>query len=469
MQLNILHKFTLFSVLVTLGIAAAMGLLVSAVLNSNLLSDEAQTTADAVRAVTNVDLPPAEFEEAVRKGDDEKFEHVWQHLREMPTVFRMKVYGQSGRIVWSDEPRLIGRLYADNEELREALGGRVAVELGKLKAEHEYEKSLVPEGEILEVYVPLARPRGGAVYAVLELYKHPEAFLAGKRFWLRIIWGAAFIGGLALYFSLSGLFRNALREQRQLHDLERQRAAMDFEMQEAHAIQERLLPATLPEIPGYTLSVFHQSCREIGGDYYDLFELADGSLAVMVADNEGKGIPGALLMARTQSLLRGQMDGALSPSAAVGVVSRALAAGPEPPGFVTLFLARLHPADARLDYCDAGHCPALLLRRGEVIQLDVGGLPLAVELEERYEEASVQLQPGDLLLLYTDGVTEALNPKDDIFGMERLRDLLRHSKSQTAEEVVAEVNAAIAQFREGCKQSDDMVILCLGVGEAQKA
>jgi len=468
-QINILQKFTLLSILVTVGIALAMGLLVSGILNANLLSNEAQITADAVRAITNVDLPPVEFDVAVRKRDDAKFRYVWQHLQEMPTVFRMKIYDKTGRIAWSDEPRLIGRLYSDNAELREALGGRVTVEIGKPKTEHEYEKSLVPEGEILEVYVPLVLPKDGSVYAVMELYKHPEAFLAGKRYWQRIVWGAALAGGLALFFSLFGLFRNALREQRQLHDLERQRAAMEFEMQEARAIQERLLPAALPELPGYTLAVFHQSCREIGGDYYDLFQLGDGSIAIMVADNEGKGIPGALLMARTQSLLRAQMAGELSPSAAVAAVSRDLAAGPEPPGFVTLFLARLDPASARLEYCDAGHCPALLLRRGDVTQLDTGGLPLAVETEEIYEEATVQLQPGDLLLMYTDGVTEALNPKEEVFGVEQLCDLLKRSRARTADEVVDEVKAALAEFRAGSKQSDDIVILCLGVGERTKA
>ena len=193
------------------------------------------------------------------------------------------------------------------------------------------------------------------------------------------------------------------------------------------------------------------------------------TVVIVVADNEGKGIPGALLMARTQSLLRAQMAEALTPSAAVGAVSRALAAGPEPPGFVTLFLAKLDPASARLAYCDAGHCPALLVRHGEVIKLDTGGLPLAVELEEKYEEATVQLQPGDLLLMYTDGVTEAMNPKDDLFGLGRLCDLMKRSTARTAEEAVAEVKAAIAEFRDGSKQSDDIVILCLGVGEAAKA
>lgn len=461
--MNVLQKFTILSVVVTVVIVGGLGLLVSGLLRTWLLASEVRVTSEALRMVTATDLPPAVFRAAVREHSNDVFEYVWKHLRGMHEVIRMKVYDTDGRIVWSDEEQLIGEIYEDNEELKEALTGEVVAEMGKAKAEHEYETSLAPEAQLMEVYVPLKDENDGSVYGVFELYKHPRGFVRSRRHMLAIVGTAGLGGGVLLFLSLFGLFRASLREQIRLQEVERQYAEIEFELKVAADIQKSLLPSQVPAVPGCSLAAMHRPARLIGGDFYDFVVAADGTLLLAVADGEGKGIPGSLLMVETHSLLQSQSEGTDPVSDIARSVNRFLAHRGSR-GLVTMFLARLDPVKRVLYYCSAGHCPGLLLRGGEVRRLEAGGIPLGITAEVDYEEATVSLQSGDVVFIHTDGVTEAVGQGGSLFGGERLQAALkRAADGKAAGQVLGVVMEVLADFTDGAELQDDTTAVCLVV------
>lgn len=463
MKLNVLQKFTLLSIGATVVIVVGLSVLVSSLLTRWLFDHEAAITSQALRTVTAVDLPPTVFRRAVREQDTRVFEYIWQHLHRIPDAFRIKFYDSTGKVVWSDEPRLIGKTYEGNEELEKALAGRVVVEMGLLKEEHEFEKLVAPEQEILEIYVPLIGDRDQR-YGVVELYKYPISFLRSRRTLLVIVWGGGVASGLVLYLSLFGLFRGALREQMRLEKVERRYDEVEVELKVAGTIQKRLLPAELPEVPGFDIAARHEPSRLIGGDYYDAFWAKDGTLILAVADSEGKGIPGALMMVETRQLLRASADATTCACTTVEALNESLSADKGPARLVTMFLARLDPATKMLRYCSAGHCPGLLARDGQVTRLDVGGMPLGVVATAGYEEGVCRLAAGDVVLLYTDGITEAANSEGQMFGMERLQGTLhRLAGLGSAAAVLQGVNAAVAGFIGGRPLADDVTVMCVTV------
>jgi len=464
LKLNVLQKFTLLSIGATVGVVVILSLLVSGILTRWLIGHEARITAEAIRTVTSIDLPPEEFERVVREEENARFEYIWSHLRQIPEVFRVKVYDRHGRIVWSDEQKLIDRVYEDNEELDEALEGRVVVETGELKEEHEFERPLAPEREILEIYAPLIDAADGTVYAVFEVYKHPVSFFRSRDRLLAVVWAGGAGGGAVLFLSLFWMFRRALLEQRRLQEVEKEYADIELELKVAQRIQKRLLPAELPDVPGFALTAYHQPSREIGGDYFDAFRTEDGHLMLVIADGEGKGIPGALVIAETRQLLRVHAGTRSGTNAALEAVNKSLAGTAGPAQIVTALLAGLDAAAGALTYCSAGHCPALLFHHGRIEELDVGGPALGMDPSARYVEGSVRLSPGDAVLLYTDGVTEADGPGGDMFGAARLRDVFGRSAAEgSAQGILDDINAALAEFIAGRPRGDDTTMVCLCV------
>jgi serine phosphatase RsbU (regulator of sigma subunit) len=465
MKLNILQKFTVLSIVVTVAIVVVLGVLVSTLLNRWLLAHEVRITAEALRAVTMIDLPPQTFVRARGEKDARVFKYIWSHLQHIPDVLRVKIYDTQGRIVWSDEEQLIGKVFTDNEELNEALKGEIVAEMGKQKTEHELETPLAPESQLLEIYVPLVSEMTGTVYGVFELYKHPASFFRSKRRLLAIVWGAGVGGGLVLFLSLFGLFRSSLREQTRLQRVERQYDEIEFELEVAAEIQRGLLPGRLPEVPGLAVAAVHQPAREIGGDFYDAFVDDDGALLIVVADGEGKSIPGALLMVETRSVLATEAHAARGVREIAQAVNRTLATEERAAKMVTMFLAKLDPVGKKLSYCSAGHCPGLLVRNGEAMQLDVGGVPLGVTEDADYEEGAAELAAGDVVLMYTDGVTEAANAEGQLFGRRRLQELLcSWATGKSPDDILQEVSAALVAFTGGRPPSDDTTMVCVVVG-----
>jgi sigma-B regulation protein RsbU (phosphoserine phosphatase) len=247
------------------------------------------------------------------------------------------------------------------------------------------------------------------------------------------------------------LFQEALEKQR-----------MEEELAIARQIQQRLLPATVPTLPGFDLAGMNISSREVGGDYYDWIVFDARHCAVAIADVSGKGAPAALLMANLQASLRALAVAHGNVSEMVARINNLIHASTDLSKFITFFYAELDLEEKRLTYCNAGHNPPLLLRVDDTVEtLETGGLILGMMRDVPYEVASVTLRPGDVLLMYTDGVSEALNGAEEELGEERLVAALREFRSLPAAEMVNRIYESVRAFSGDMPQSDDLTMVAL--------
>jgi serine phosphatase RsbU (regulator of sigma subunit) len=214
-----------------------------------------------------------------------------------------------------------------------------------------------------------------------------------------------------------------LVREHQVEALQRER--FDHEMQVARLIQQRLLPQELPSLPGWQVAAYWQPARAVGGDFYDFLPLADGRIAMVVGDVADKGIPAALVMASTRAILRGAARRLLSPGVALARSNELL--HPEIPAgmFVTCLYSILDPLSGRLQFANAGHNLPYRRVDGRVTELRATGMPLGLMPGIAYDEYETVIEPGESLLLYSDGLVEAHNPQQEMFGFPRLLAALR--------------------------------------------
>lgn len=244
------------------------------------------------------------------------------------------------------------------------------------------------------------------------------------------------------------------------------RRAQEAEMASAAAIQRAMLPTSVPKnLIGSPFDVHMHilPAKQVGGDLYDLVELDDDHVAVTIGDVCGKGVPASLFMAVTQTITRLVIRSGVNLKVEVEKANRLLVAQNKENLFTTWFCAVLNVRSGAVMYCNCGHNPPLLLRRGtgEIETLPNCGPPLGIMEEIAYTPRSVQLDPEDLLLLYTDGITEAENPTAEQFGSGRLRQVLMATEGQPAHAVIGEVAAAVTRFVDGAAQSDDITCLVI--------
>jgi len=240
----------------------------------------------------------------------------------------------------------------------------------------------------------------------------------------------------------------------------------ESQMRLAQEVQARLLPTDPPVVPGYELAGRCIPTLRIGGDYYDAIEGHDGSLTVVVADVAGKGVAAALVMAAFRALLRSRLEAGGSLGAVVADVNRTLPESLAGVVFVTAFVARLDPARGTLAYVNAGHNPPFIVREsagtGEPTEwLERGGPLLGVFPGAHYEEGVTTLAPGDLLLLYTDGVVECGDPARSDFGAERLATVAARLRERTAADVIREIVLLTREFSGAVEYDDDFTIVAL--------
>lgn len=244
---------------------------------------------------------------------------------------------------------------------------------------------------------------------------------------------------------------------------EAQLAAMQREMDLAGTIQKRILPATFPH--SKDLQVYAQTtpARQMGGDFYDFFDLDDGTIAVVVADVSGKGVPAAFYMAVVRTLFRAAAPVSDSPAACLDEVNRLLIEHDIPGMFVTAFYGVLNPETWEFRYANGGHLPPYLVREsGEVAAIDAGGgVVLGFEHGVPYTEDTLQLEKGDALFIYTDGLTEAFDQDRNQFSEERLIDCLLQNRSLSAHALTDNVFAFVSGHTEGAPQSDDITSFVL--------
>ena len=252
-------------------------------------------------------------------------------------------------------------------------------------------------------------------------------------------------------------------ENARLYQVAIEKGRMERELQMAYELQASLLPGEPPRLPGWELAACWLPAREVAGDYYDLFPLADGSLALVIADVVDKGMAAALFMALSRSIVRASLYGASSPAEGMARANRLIYADAARSMFVTLFCARLQPGVGQVTYVNAGHDPPLCSRgvsgEGALTPLRPTGPALGLFPESTYEQDTVHLDPGDLILFYTDGVTDARNAQGEFFGRERLEHLLRENGQQAAPQLIAALESAVAAFSGGVVPFDDVTIV----------
>lgn len=357
-------------------------------------------------------------------------EHIdpWKEPQRLPTYSS----GLLGDLVYSEEPAVIDNLpdrLSRDDPAYELLRG-----FQLLLASPQFDN-----GESLNLNVILVRDA-----TTFPMERLPYLV------WMSNLWGRSV---------LNLLLR---RELEQSHERKRViNAQLDRELRVVGQIQMSLLPSKLPKVSGLELAADYQTSERAGGDYYDLFDCGDGRWGILIADVSGHGAPAAVIMAITHAIAhlhpgRGTPTGELLQFVNASLASTYTNGNGS---FVTAFYGIYDPATRRLVFARAGHNAPRLLRRGKIRGLDGdGGLPLGISAQSTYGECFETLEPGDLLLLYTDGIVEARNAQQELFGVERLDDTLAHADG-SAQGAVAAVLAALNAFTGAGPLLDDRTLL----------
>jgi sigma-B regulation protein RsbU (phosphoserine phosphatase) len=239
-----------------------------------------------------------------------------------------------------------------------------------------------------------------------------------------------------------------------------EKARIERELQLAAEIQRALLPDAMQSGPHFEVASASVPCRSIGGDFFDYFNLTDGEFAFTLGDVAGKGPPAALLTAMIQGAFAAQVTSTASPAALIAHINRTLIRRAIQSRFVTVMYGMLAP-DGCLTYCNAGHNPPILISRGAVRRLETGGLILGLFPHATYEEESIQLEDGDTLVVFSDGVTEAVDTAGDEFGEQRLLLCIAEHGSSPPSVLLDEILATVRSFSANAAQVDDVTALVL--------
>ncbi len=249
-------------------------------------------------------------------------------------------------------------------------------------------------------------------------------------------------------------------EHARLAEVEQSEKLMELELAQASEIQQMLLPTEAPLYDGYDLAGHNLPCRTIGGDYFDFVPYSDGRLALVVGDVSGKGLPAALLMSSLQARVQMLREANPDPASAVTLLNRNLAERCPAGKFITFFYALLDPETGRLEYSNAGHNYPLLLRAdGSVEELAGGGIVLGLFPMAKYELRETVLHPGDMLALYSDGVTEACSPLGDEFGEKGLATFLSERKTESCGRLASSLVDHVRKWHGVTSFTDDFTIV----------
>ena len=356
--------------------------------------------------------------------------------------------------------RLVGRAYAADEfpllyavrQSGEVTGGVVEAWPGESPA--------LPSAVVADLFEPVADGRGGRV-VVLPLAVKADVFGAlvvqeasvadeARPKWLEILSDIAQQTALSI---------QAYRYRQEMAERER----MDRELQVARAIQQTFLPREMPGLHGWDLAMAWRPARQVGGDFYDFFDLPDGRLGLVIADVADKGIPAALFMALTRTLVRAAARLHASPAAALAYANALMTPDAHRGMFVTAVYGVVTLATGQLVYANAGHLPPLIWRHAtaRVEEAARGEIALGVLDTVEYRDHVVNLAPGDCLILYTDGITDALSPTGEMFGLERVRALINATRCGSARSLLGAIDAAVLAFSANMPPADDLTMAVL--------
>ena len=249
-----------------------------------------------------------------------------------------------------------------------------------------------------------------------------------------------------------------LARQQQIEARERER--IEQELRVARLVQETLLPKQVPEIPGWKVQTHWQPAREVSGDFYDFIKFPDGKLGLVIADVTDKGVPAAMVMSTTRSVLRSTAEQHQAPGKVLALANDLLCPTMPTNMFVTVTYALLDPDTGLLRYANAGHPPMFSRTSTGTIELRARGMPLGLFPDMEYEEKEAELASGDMVLLYSDGLIEAHNPAGGMFGTELVRNIL--GTSSEGGELIKDLMTGLAGFTgEGWEQEDDVTLVTL--------
>lgn len=262
------------------------------------------------------------------------------------------------------------------------------------------------------------------------------------------------VGSLAI-ISLENrrLFREALEKQK-----------LEEELDLAREIQRNLLPQKIPSFKNFELAAINLSSKQVGGDYYDIIPLDENNCCIAIADVSGKGVPASLLMANMQAFLQVICRQNIPIDIATGLINDLISQNTSDGRFITFFWGIFNDINKELNYVNAGHNPPLLIRDNKITKLEIGGIILGVmKTIMPYRSETVKLKSGDVLILFTDGISEAMNKKGEEFSDQALESLSLTLTNENSDTIIKNIKDSVKQFAEGTAQSDDMTLVVIKV------
>jgi len=250
-------------------------------------------------------------------------------------------------------------------------------------------------------------------------------------------------------------------ENARLYQVAVEKGRMERELQMAYRVQSSLIPAKAPTVPGWEFAASWQPARQVSGDFYDFIPCGKGCMGLIIADVTDKGMPAALFMVMTRSILRSSLDQADSPARGITKANNLICSDSNISMPVTAFYGVINPLNDEIVYVNAGHNPPLLYRAGEgsLIQLTRTGMLMGFMDDAVYEQATIIVNPDDFAVLYTDGITDATNAEQESYGMERFQKTLDENRAVSAKQILAEIEKSVQDFMGGTAPYDDITLL----------
>ncbi len=262
------------------------------------------------------------------------------------------------------------------------------------------------------------------------------------------------VGSLAI-ISLENnrLFKEALEKQK-----------IEEELEIARDIQKNLLPKKIPDYSNFEIAAFNLSSKQVGGDYFDIISLSEKDFLVAIGDVSGKGVPAALLMANLQAFLRITCKHGMRLTDATSLINDLITENTSDGKFITFFWAIFDNQNKKINYINAGHNLPLLIRKGNIRKLDKGGIIFGVmKTITPYQEETIQLEEGDSIILFTDGITEAMNKAGEEFSDEKLEKIAKETSNKSAQEILKSIKKEVQNFSSGTIQSDDITLIVIKI------
>lgn len=350
----------------------------------------------------------------------------------------------------SEEYRNKGAVSKNDAVIKAAFAGE-AVVLDDMRVDGrvKYKEAAIKEGLVSQLTVAM-KFRGTAI-GVLRLYSpKPRQFYEDDISLARVV-----ASQCAVAITNAKLYAEAINGQR-----------MREQIRLAGVVQRRMIPEKAPSMPGLDIAATYIPCFDVGGDFYDFLQLSGERVAVAIADVMGKGIPAAIMMSLFRGAVRAYVDAKHGKGTIEKIIGRLnkMACGECKDGeFVALFYAIIDVKEKTITYCNCGHEPAVLIRDGQITELDKGGFVLGVEAQVEYEIETLRLRDGDCLLFYTDGLIDAANFDGELWGRQSLLETAKKFTADSAEQIVKNILGYRRRFVGLARQVDDTSIIVIKV------